>query len=144
METNKNRLREYYPNIRHEDLTWLISHIKHLLFLGEEYKDSTMILYACYEARNFIEKLEFLFIIASINQKEWPNAIQIAKKKNGIQELVGKYHNSFYHYITFLGAFMKVGKIKGELGKFNFKQLRQFVSQLNNYIHISLKNQSDL
>ena len=136
----------YNPYKRLEIATWLYAHIKTLLQSAVGHQDSTMVIYACFETRNFLEKLEFFIIAAALTEEERIKNLKDLEKMWGLSTAFGKIIQEKAHtYITFMNALCKAKSVPFRpLGHFDFKSSNRFKLELNAYCHLYSRLQPDL
>ena len=136
----------YDPYNRQEIGTWLYSHIHTLLNNAKHFHDSSMVIYACFETRNFLEKLEFYIIMAALTEEERYKYLPEVEKMWGLASAFGNFiQERAYIYITFINALHKAKSLPFRpLGRFDFKASNRFKLQLNKYCHLYTKLQPDL
>lgn len=125
--------------------TWLYAHIQYLVDLAVKYKDPTMVIYACFECRNFLEKFEHEIILAALTEEEREQYLPDLAKMHGLTKAFGNIiEEKAYTYISFMNALCKAKSVPFKpLGNFDFKASNRFKTQLNNYCHVYSKKQED-
>jgi len=79
----------YDPFTRLESGTWILAHIETLIATAIERNDSTMVVYACFETRNLIEKLEYYIINVALTDTERVKYVKALDKKGGLGKAFG-------------------------------------------------------
>jgi hypothetical protein len=136
----------YDPYKRLEVATWLLAHIQTLINSAKGHRDSTMAIYACFETRNFLEKLEFYIIAAALTEEERKKHFKDLEKMWGLNTAFGTIiQEKAYTYITFMNALCKAKNLPfRHLGQFDFKASNRFKLELNAYCHLYSRLQPDL
>lgn len=137
---------EYNPTKRHEESTWLYKHIQYLTNRAVQYQDTSMVIYACFESRNFLEKIEFDIIMCALTDNEVKKYFKDLKKMGGLNSVFGNkmIQEKAHTYISFINALCKAKNLPiRPLGYFDFKSLNRFKLELNNYCHLYSKVKSD-
>jgi len=137
---------QYNPHVRLEVGTWLLSHIQTLLNSAKIKRDTSLVIYACFETRNFIEKLEFYIIAAALTEEERVKNFKDLEKMGGLSKAFGGIiQEKAYTYIRFVNALCKAKNVPFRpLGNYDFKILNRFKLELNAYCHLYSRMQSDL
>jgi len=135
----------YDPYKRLEEATWLYAHINTLIGSAIGHQDSTLVIYACFETRNFIEKLEFYIIMAALTEEERAKHFEGVEKMWGLNSAFGKIiQERAYTYIRFMNALCKAKNVPFRpLGNFDFKTSNRFKTELNKYCHLNIPDSSD-
>jgi hypothetical protein len=125
--------------------TWLYAHIQYLVDLAVRYEDPTMVIYACFECRNFLEKLEHEIICAALSETERQQYLPDLAKMHGLTKVFGNIiEEKAYTYISFMNALCKAKPVPFRpLGIFDFKASNRFKTELNSYCHLYSKKQED-
>jgi hypothetical protein len=136
---------EYIPTKRMEMGTWLYAHIQYLVVLAKKYRDPTMVIYACFETRNFLEKLECEIILAALTEEERLKYLPEIEKMRGLTAAFGNViQEKAYTYISFMNALCKAKSVPFKpLGNFDFKISNRYKTELNDYCHLYSKSQND-
>lgn len=139
-------MEQYNAYKRREEATWIYAHVNNLLNAAIRKSDSTMVIYACFETRNFLEKLEFYIIMAALTLEERIKYMKNVENMRGLNSAFGKIiKERAYTYITFMNALCKAKSVPFELlGDFDFKSSNRFKSDLNAYCHIYSRLQPEL
>lgn len=126
--------------------TWIYANIQYLIELAVKYQDSTMVIYACFETRNFLEKIEFEIILAALTDSERSQYLPDLEKMHGLKMAFGDIIAEKAHaYISFMNALCKAKPVPFRPpGNFDFKTSTKFKSELNSYCHLYSRTQSDL
>lgn len=136
----------YHPYHRQEIATWLLSHIDTLLGNAVTFRDSSMVIYACFEMRNFIEKLEFYIIAAALTEEERQKEFKGLTRMAALSKAFGKVIQEKAHtYIRFINALCIAKPVPfSPLGRYDFKILNRFKLELNAYCHLYSRMQNEL
>jgi hypothetical protein len=139
-------LPDYNPNKRLEEATWLYSHIPTLLANAIHFRDSSLVIYACFETRNFLEKIEFYIIMAALTETDRAKYFKDLEKKGGLSSGFGKIIKQRAHtYITFMNALCKAKNVPFRaLGYFDFRTSTRLTTELSQYCHLYSRLQPDL
>lgn len=125
----------YDYHFRHPSQSWLLMHITVLLEEATKYKNSSLVLYAAFEARSLLEKIEFDILLMSVEESEHENLRSMASGKNGINKTNNQYKTLRYRYQTFSEALTKV-ILDQPLRVFDYSKSGRFQVALSDYIHI--------
>lgn len=144
-------MEEYFFNNRNKRLGWFISHINHLLEQAEQNNNSNLVIYACFEMRNFLEQIEYSLVTLSLSQSEWELYKDDFAKTNGIDNVFNKIDKvngkkikeSVDKYLSFNEVIMKAIEIPYFPISYKFTESQIFKNQLNKYCHLYTCNQSD-
>jgi hypothetical protein len=132
---------EYNPNKREPISSWLLKHIESLIF---NYDDNvSTVLYAAFEARNLLEKIEYDLIKMSNDPSEWETIKDIARGKLGIDKANKTYKTLKYRYSSFSEALSKVD-LEFDLKLFDYKGCDYYQSELSQYIHIYYREPEEM
>ena len=136
--------REYNFHERMQNPSWSFIHIENLLDLSRKNKNSSFVVYAAFESRNIIERIEFELIVMSANSILGIKDFEDIKKKHGIQKANKKFNALKFRYQTFTEAFSKVVKPDLNLKTFNYKEAERIKVNLSQYLHIYSRTVQEL
>jgi hypothetical protein len=128
-------LNVYNPSLRDGSPLWLIKKIEQLREESKMEKDSSKLIYACFESRNLLENLEFHFVYPAFSEGERPEVLKSIRKADGIRKTFEKIEKNSHDYQIFLKALCLALNMTPP-PYYNFKTSQQLKSSVNDYCHI--------
>ena len=125
---------DYHYQKRIHTISWIMKHSENLFYWGKETKDTSFILYCCYELRNVLEIIELELLYGSVGAyKKRMEILEKAKPKNGTKQVNDELKTLSHKYQVFYECVCEVTGTKGEY--FSFANSNAFKKELSNYIH---------
>jgi hypothetical protein len=78
--------KQYDFRLRFQNLSWSFITIENLLKQSKESKNANLVIYAAFESRHILERIEFEIIVASANSRFTIENFENIKKNHGIQK----------------------------------------------------------
>lgn len=131
------------PEVRVNQITWQIEYIKMMLVSAEERRNPNISIYACFETRNLLEKIEFDIVMAAMSAEERELHFDNMQKINGSKNTFSNLSDaSFSKYFSYLKALCNVHKVPPP-SDFDIKIANKFKVELNSYCHLYSCDQED-
>lgn len=134
----------YEFNERIQNVNWSLIHIDTLLNYARENKNPSFVIYAAFESRHLLERIEFEIIVMSANSKFGLQDFEAIKKRHGINKANKKFSALKFRYQTFTEAFAKAVKPELKLNFFNFKESETLKENLSQYLHLYSRMDNEL
>jgi hypothetical protein len=112
-----------------------------MLQTGIERQNTNSIIYAYFETRNSLEKMEFDLVQAAMTAEERKDYFDLMSKMDGSNKAFNKLEDSFHYYFTYLKALCEANEFHPS--NYDAKIARRFKTDLNDYCHLYSKTQSD-
>ncbi len=142
---HKEKMKQQYGfHTRIQNPQWSIIHIENLLELSRQNKNPSFIIYAAFESRNLLERIEFELIVMSANSIFGIEDFENIKKRHGIQKANKKFNVLKFRYQTFTESFTKVVKPGLGLQTYNYKESEKLKENLSQYLHLYSRTNKEL
>ncbi len=135
---------QYDFHTRIQNPYWSIIHIENLLEYSRQNKNSSFVIYAAFEARNMLERIEFELIIGAANSKFGKQDFEEIKKRHGIKKANKKFNSLKFRYQSFTEALTKAIKTDLNLRFYNYKESEKLKENLSQYLHLYSKTDDEL
>lgn len=135
---------QYNFHTRIQNPNWSIIHIKNLLEYARQNKNSSFMIYAAFESRALLERIEFELIIMSAHSTFGIEDFESIKKRHGIQKANKKFNTLKFRYQKFTESFTKAVKPDLSLKIYNFKESEKIKGNLSKYLHIYSRTDKEL
>lgn len=132
----------YRPSQRIHEPPWLIWHAKDLLDKAKRQKDSSKVLYACFELRNCLEMVEFRMILASVEENERAQLMIDAKPRHGIRKVNDKVKSLKHKYQIFYKVACETIDRAGN--PLDFSKSAELKEALSDYVHTYTRTPEEL
>ena len=116
----KAKKRHYTPSNRVHDFAWMVKHSEDLETKAKKQKDTSKLLYCCFELRNAIEMLEFHLLLASIPNSKHQTFSEIAKHFKGNEKANKALKALSYKTQVYYEIVCKESEVNGNY--FNFQK----------------------
>lgn len=135
---------QYNFHTRIQNPNWSIIHIKNLLEYSRRNKNPSFVIYAAFESRNLLERIEFTLIVMSANSTFGIEDFENIKKRHGIQKANKKFNALKFRYQTFTESFTKAVKPDLDLQTYNYKESEKIKDSLSQYLHLYSRTENEL
>jgi len=135
---------QYNFHTRIQNPTWSMIQIENLLEYSRQNKNSSFIIYAAFESRALLERIEFELIVMSANSTFGIEDFENIKKRHGIQKANKKFNTLKFRYQKFTESFTKAVKSDLALKTYNFKESEKIKENLSKYLHIYSRTDKEL
>ena len=99
--------------------------------LSRQNKNPSFVIYAAFESRNLLERIEFELIVMSANSTFGIEDFENIKKRHGIQKANKKFNTLKFRYQTFTESFTKAVKPDLNLQTYNYKESEKLKENLS-------------
>lgn len=137
-------MREFNPEIRENTITWQMAYILTLLDYSSAKQDASVLIHACLESRNLLEKIEFDLVQAAMSPSQRKQYLKEMSRMDGTKNVFAKLEKSFHDYQTYLKALCKAYDFRIQPSDFNIKISRRYKTELNDYCHLYSKSDEDI
>ncbi len=134
----------YEFNKRIQNVNWSLIHIETLLNYSRENKNPSFVIYAAFESRHLLERIEFEIIVMSANSKFGHQDFVDIKKRHGINKANKKFNSLKFRHQTFTEAFAKAVKPELNFNFFNYKESESLKENLSQYLHLYSRMDDEL
>lgn len=133
---------QYNFRMRFQDLSWSFITIENLIKQSKESKNTTLLIYAAFESRHILERIEFEAIVMSANSRFTIKDFENIKKHHGIQKANKKFNALKFKYQTFSESFSKA--VGPDLKAYDYKKAEDIKGKLSQYLHIYSRTDQEL
>lgn len=135
---------QYNFRIRFQNLSWSFITIENLLKQSRETSNANLLIYAAFESRHIIERIEFESIVMSANSRFTIEDFENIKKYHGIQKANKEFNALKYKYQTFSESFSKSVRPDLNLKVYDYKKAEEIKGKLSQYLHIYSRTDQEL
>jgi len=135
---------QYNFHTRIQNPNWSIIHIENLLELSQKNKNPSFLIYAAFESRNLLERIEFELIVMSANSTFGMEDFENIKKRHGIKKANKKFNTLKFRYQTFTESYTIAVKPDLNLQTYNYKESEKLKETLSQYLHLYSRTENEL
>ncbi len=136
--------KQYDFKIRFQNISWSFITIENLLKQSKETKNASLLIYAAFESRHILERIEFEIIVTSANSEFTIDDFENIKKHHGIQKANKEFNSLKFKYQTFSESFSKAIRPDLNIKVYDYKKAEEIKRELSQYLHIYSRTQEEL
>jgi len=135
---------QYNFHTRIQNPNWNIIHIENLLEYSRQNKNPSFVIYAAFESRTLLERIEFELIVMSANSAFGIEDFENIKKRHGIKKANKKFNTLKFRYQTFTESFTIAVKPDLNFQTYNYKESEKLKENLSQYLHLYSRTDKEL
>lgn len=134
---------------RTKKYNWFIKQINSLIDEANRTNNSSLIIYACFEMRNFFEQIEYSLVTLAIGEEKWEHNKNLFEKIKGIENVFKKSDDdssikkTIGKYLSFLSVLMESAKLPYQPICYSFDDAQKLKNELNSYCHLYMRTNDD-
>ncbi len=131
------------PARRNADIRWGHNQIHHLYRLSIQFQDISSLLYCCFEARTFLENVEFGISSISIPTKFQDDLLLLVNSRYGVKGVVDKYNSFVDSFINLVKNIQTSQQYQLPKETFSAQHSVSLREKLNRFLHLYTCIQDD-